>query len=323
MAGVLAAAWMFTVADRLPAELASHWNGRNEVDGYSSLWGMAAMTVAVAAGTGSVVSLLAVATRSQNLLIARIGVGFGAAFGVGLTSLMLALVAGQLDLADASQAGLSAPVMAWGLALAFVVGAGVIWLYQPGEIERTENSNVVAMNKAATSDGTALYKAGQARAARGETMTVKVSMGSTRLLVSLGVGAVTAASVFFIFPLLALLGVVVGALVWVFCQGTVVIGPDGVKVLASGFWKVKPLNWKEIGGATVEDIKALDYGGWGYRMNGGSVGFIMASGPALVMECGFHQKSVVSMPTAATAGEAVALVNAYVNAYVNAATVKN
>ena len=46
----------------------------------------------------------------------------------------------------------------------------------------------------------------------------------------------------------------------------------------------------------MEDIKALDYGGWGYRMNGGSVGFIMASGPALVMDAGFHQSYVISMP---------------------------
>jgi hypothetical protein len=61
----------------------------------------------------------------------------------------------------------------------------------------------------------------------------------------------------------------------------------------------------------VEDIRALDYGGWGYRINGGSVGFIMGDGPALVLPAGFHHRFVISMPDMETAGHAAALANAY------------
>ena len=55
----------------------------------------------------------------------------------------------------------------------------------------------------------------------------------------------------------------------------------------------------------------MDFGGWGYRINAGNVGFIMGSGPALVLEAGFAQRYVFSMPDAATAARACALVTAY------------
>lgn len=309
----LGSLWMFTVADRLPAELAIHWNAKNEVDDWTSLWGIAITTVLTTVGVGGIIAVLAVLARGQNLLLARIGAGIGVGFGVGLAALMVAIVAGHIDLVDTSQADVYGPAMAAGLGLALVLGSLVMWQYKPGEVDRTPSAEVLAVNTLATAEGSAVALAGAEQAQRGETLRVKVSMGKWAWLLSVGLGAIVAVSTYFIFPVLALLGVVVGAITWAFCQGTVVIGPDGVKVMASGFWKLMPLEWKEIRSAAVEDIKALDYGGWGYRMSGGSIGFIMSSGPALVMECGLHQKYVISMPDPQAAGEAVALVNAYVH----------
>lgn len=316
--GVVAAAWILSVAGRLPAEMASHWNSKNEVDGWISVTGAAAMAVAMGA-LGAVIAPLGVLLRASSSLTARIGVGFGLAFGVGMVALTVAMVAGQLDLADTSQAELSGPVMAGGVALAFVACVLGMLLYKPGELERSQSPDVLRMNQAATSEHNPVAQAGASRAARGETLRIKVSMGGWAWLLSLGLGAIVAVSTWFIFPALALLGVLVAVLTWVFCSGTVVIGPVELKVLAGGFWKVMPLEYREIKRATVEDIKALDYGGWGYRMTGGSVGFIIASGPAIVMEAGFHQRFVISMPNLETAGDAAALVNAYLDA----ATVKS
>lgn len=309
-----AVGWMFVLADRLPEQLAMHWNSRNEVDGWSPLWGAALTAALTTVGVGGIISAIAVLARGQNTLIARIGAGVGAGFGIGVGALMVAVVAGQIDLVDTSQAKISGPVMGAGLALAGVLGVLVMWLYRPGEMDRTQSPAVLAARDAATAGDSRVATAAKERAARGETMNIKVSMGSRAWGLSVGVGGIVALSTYFIFPVLALLGVVVGAIIWVFCQGTAVIGPEGVKVLASGFWKVMPLEWREIRAASVEDIKAMDYGGWGYRMNGGSVGFIMRTGPALILECGFHQKFVISMPDAHTAGEAAALANAYVYA---------
>ncbi|MHA7270440.1 DUF1648 domain-containing protein [Arthrobacter sp. HLT1-20] len=314
--GVLAAVWLLTVADRLPEELASHWNGRNEVDGWMSLAGTAWMAVGMGA-LGAVIASMALLLRAPSTLLARIGVGFGLAIGGVSLAMTVAVVAGQLDVVDTSQAQLSGPAMAAGVGLAFVVACVAAWLYKPGEVDRSQSPEVLAANDAATASGT--VRAALDRAARGETLRIKVSMGAWSWAFSLGLGGIVAVSSYFIFPILALIGVVVGAITWLFSSGTAVIGPDGVKVLAAGRWRLMPLQWKEIRAASVEHIKALDYGGWGYRMGGGSVGFIMASGPALVMKVGFHQSYVISMPDVETAAEAAALVNAYVLA----GTVKN
>ncbi len=316
---MLASAWMLSVAKRVPDQLAIHWNGRNEVDGWASLWNIAATNVPLSVGVGGLIVVLAVVSRGQNTLLARIGAGFGVGFGLAMSALMVAIVAGQLDQQDTSDAALSGPVLGGGLAVAFGMGALAMWLYSPGDIDRTPNPQVQAANVAATSGGSALAAAAKAKASNGYIMRIPVSMGVWSWVWALGVGGLVGVSTFFIFPVLGLLGVVVAAIVWIFCSGTVVIGPEGHKVLAGGFWKVMPLQWEEVRAASVADIKAMDYGGWGYRMNGGAVGFIMGSGPALVMEAGFHQKFIVSMPDADTAGEAAALVNAYAHS----TTVKN
>ncbi|MFQ4149122.1 DUF1648 domain-containing protein [Arthrobacter sp. LAPM80] len=311
--GILAATWMFTVAARLPGELAIHWNAKGEVDGWTSLWGIATTTVLTMVGVGGIIAVLAVVSRGQNTLIARIGAGVGVGFGIGAGALMVAVVAGQIGLADTSRAEISGPVMGAGLGLAAVLGVLPMWLYRPGEMDRTQSPAVLAANDVATAADSPLVAQAQERAARGESLRVKVSMGARAWLLCIGVGGVVALSTYFIFPVLSVLGVAVAAIIWVFCQGTAIIGADGVKVLASGLWRVMPLEWKEIHKATVEDIQALDYGGWGFRINGGSVGFIMGSGPAIVIDAGFHQTFVISMPDAQTAAEAAALVNAYVH----------
>ncbi|MFC8302570.1 DUF1648 domain-containing protein [Specibacter sp. NPDC057265] len=308
-----AAAWMLGVAGSLPQELATHWNARNEVDGWMSLSGVVWMTLAMGA-LGAVIAPLAVLMRAQSALLARVGVGVGIAFAVGLVGLSVAMVAAQVDLADSSQAQLHGGVMAAGIAAAFVAAGAAWWAYRPGDVVRAENVEVAAVKAALAAADSPVALAARRQAAGGETLRLKVSMGRRGWLLSAGVGGLVALCTWFIWPWLALSGLVLGWLAWVFTAGTAVIGPDGVKVLAGGFWKVMPLAWKEVRSASVEHIAALDMGGWGYRMNGGSVGFITASGPAVVLEAGFSQRFVISMPDAATAARAAALADAYVQA---------
>lgn len=311
--GLMAAGWILSVADRLPAELASHWNSKNEVDGWISVAGAAWLAVAMGA-LGALLAPLALLSRAQSPLFARIGVGFAVTFGAAMVTFTAATVAGQIDLLDTTQAELSGPVMAAGLAAAFALGTAVLFLYKPGVVDRSQSPQVQAANAAnemAKKDGSAAALAEQLRAEQGGTLYVRVSMGWWAAVMSVVIGGIVALSTYFIFSWLALLGLVVGGFVWVFSRGTLVIAPDGIAVLASGFWKVMPLKWQEIHTATVMDIKAMDYGGWGYRMGAGSVGFIMGNGPAVVMDVGFHQKYVVSMPDAQTARKAAALINAY------------
>lgn len=308
--GLLTAAWMFSIAGELPDPLASHW-GRDGVDGYMSLAGHAAMAVFVGGGSGALLAPMGVLTRGHSQLIGRLGVGFGLGFGVLMTGLFIAVVAGQVGLADPSQAAVAAPVMWAAAALAVLTAGAGFWLYRPGGVDRSQSPATAALAGAAADQSSAVSAAARGLAAIGETMEITVSMGRWKWLASLGTGAAVALSLVFLHPALALLGVPSAALLWVFCQGRVVIDPEGTRALAGGFWKLMPLTHKEVRAASVQDVKAMDFGGWGYRLNAGSVGFIMGSGPALVLEAGFGQRYVLSMPDAETAARACALVTAY------------
>lgn len=308
--GLLAAVWMFSVAGELPDPLASHW-GQDGVDGYMSLTGNALIAVLVGGGSGALIAAVGVLARGQSPLTARLGVGFGLGFGVLMTGLFVAVVAGQLGLADPSQAEISASVLWAAAGVAVLAAAAGAWLYRPGTYDRTQSPETSALDDAAADQGSAVSLAASELAADGQPLTVNVSMGRWKWAASLGTGAAVALSLVFLHPALALLGVPAAALLWIFCQGRVIVDQDGVRALAGGFWRLMPLTYGEIRAASVQDIRAMDFGGWGYRLNGGSVGFIMGSGPALVLEAGFAQRFVFSMPDAGTAARACALVNAY------------
>ena len=308
--GLLAAAWMLTVAGDLPDPLASHW-GQDGVDGYMSLPGHAAIAVFVGGGSGALLAALGILTRGSSPLMGRLGVGLGLGFGLLLTGLSIAVVAGQIGLADASQAEISAPVIWTAAALAVAAAVAGAWLYRPDEVDRTQSPETTALADAAAAQSSALSVAARNQAANGESMTIAVSMGPAKWPVILGIGALVAASVYFILPVLALLGLPAAALLWMFLQGRVIIAPEGVHVLAGGFFRLMPLKHAEIRSAEVRDIRAMDFGGWGYRLTAGNVGFIMGTGPALVLASGFGQSNVISMPDAETAARACALVNAY------------
>ena len=308
--GLAAAVWMATVSGDLPDRLASHW-GPDGVDGYSSLWTMAAIAVFAGGGSGAVIAGLSVLTRGYSAVLARIGVGFGIAFGVLMTGLAVAVVAGQIGLADASQAEVDGPVI-W---MSAVVGcaAGIVcgWLYRPAEADRTPSADTLSADAAAANQDSMVAADARRTAANRESMTVRISMGPGKWPLSLGTGAAVALSLVFIHPALALLGLPTAALLWIFSSGKAIIDDAGVRVLAGGFWKLMPLAHREIAAASVQDIQALDFGGWGYRISAAGTGFILHSGPALILTAGFNQKYVISMPDAETAGRACALVNAY------------
>jgi len=308
--GLLAAAWMFTVAGDLPDPLASHW-GSDGADGYLSLGGHAAVAVFLGGGSGALLAAIGILARGQSQLIGRLGVGFGLGFGVLMTGLSAAVVAGQIGLTDASQAEVSAPVIWTAAGMAVLTAAVSGWLYRPGGGDRSQSAETSALDDAAADAGSAVSAEARELAGSQQTLSITVSMGGAKWPICLGTGACVALSLVFIHPALALLGIPAAALLWVFLQGRVVVDPEGVRALAGGFWKLMPLTYREIHGASVQDVKAMDFGGWGYRVTAGSIGFIVRSGPALVLETGVGQRYVFSMPDAETAARACALVIAY------------
>lgn len=76
---------------------------------------------------------------------------------------------------------------------------------------------------------------------------------------------------------------------------TVRINHEGITYMCAPYLRSpKKLAWVDIQEITVKEISPLgDFGGWGYRMNGAGKGYVMASGPALLISTPKHKNTFV------------------------------
>jgi len=306
--GAAAAAWLAKVADQLPNPMAVQWNANGGVGTSTTLSFFALLTLLAGAVFGAVIGGLGVALRGQSPLLARAFMAAGLGGGTALVAMFVSMAAGRLGADTAATAQLSSPVMAVGLALAAVLAVLVFLFYRPGE----KDSMAVAGPQAAMEQPLphVPLEGILARAENGETLRIKVSVGRWKWPYVIGVGLIVAAACYVVVPILSLLGVICAAAVWVFCQGTVVIGPDGVKVLASGFRTVMPIAHADVSGVSANYVGVTFGGGLGYRWTGSVESFVVASGPALFIQVG-SRHFIISMPDAKTAVLAASFVSVY------------
>jgi hypothetical protein len=57
----------------------------------------------------------------------------------------------------------------------------------------------------------------------------------------------------------------------------------GLRVLVAGVLPVMDVPAAAISAASAADVRAADYGGWGYRNHGGTAAMLVSSGPAVVV----------------------------------------
>ena len=75
----------------------------------------------------------------------------------------------------------------------------------------------------------------------------------------------------------------------------------GLRVFAAGFLRVMDVPAAAIEAATPKEVRAADYGGWGYRSHGGTTALLVSSGPAVVVDRSDGRKLAVSGGSAASA----------------------
>ena len=76
---------------------------------------------------------------------------------------------------------------------------------------------------------------------------------------------------------------------------------SGLRVFAAGFVRVMDVPAAAIDSATARDVRAADYGGWGYRIHGSTTALLVSSGPAVVVDRSDGRRLAVSGGSAATA----------------------
>lgn len=308
---LLAGGWMIAVKDQLPAELATHWNGRGEVDGRDSLLGHVLTTVFFSVFVAGAIGCAAIMTRVQSIMLARIGLGFAVVLGLMVNGLSIALVVGQMGLDSAQLASLHGLTLAVSLTGSALLGLAVFCAYRPQEVIHDQSREIIAADVEANDPTSAVALSQAQRAQLDDVSQVRLQVPGIRWLIAV------------IAILLMLIGwyadqfvVIFGALTaglcyWFFFAGVFEVDGQGTRIVASKCFKVMKLEYSDIKAVHVKDVRALEYGGWGYRSEISHKGFLTGNGPAVVIDMGYYQQQVISMPDAATATRICALINAY------------
>lgn len=280
-AGVVAT---YVLAPRLPEQIATHWSGSSP-DGFmsptTSAWTMAAIVLLVGGGCSGIAAL-----AQAQLMMRRIMLLIGTAVLGLIVAAEFAMILGQLDPDDPSDARLSAGALVLGL----VVGTGVGLL----------GASMLRDHRVRT-PATEAPPANLPRGAAQLPVTDEVGMSAAGLLATALALAAPAALVCWLagawWPLGVYLPVVLLAVVLL--QFRLVVDADAIRVRNLGMSAID-YGTDEVLGAKVEHVRPFqDFGGWGLKVKGrGNYGLVTRTGPAVVITFACGHRLTVTTPKA-------------------------
>lgn len=286
--GVVAATWL-TWHDRLPAELASHWSGTGEPDGFTSTG--AALTLGLLlSGIPAAIGIIAAFIPSRRPALLRGIVGFagmvsGMGAGTWLISAGLTLQAGSAEQA----------VLGWWLAAlmaSFLFGALPYFIAPKPKFTTTMHQTRIQLG--ANESG-----------AWSKTITSKVLLCLPVVLL-----AVTAImfipaftdgelSTFWMGGGTMLLSTVIVALI---AHMQVTVDWRGLRIVSTlGRIPLKRIRLEDIAAVEVTELRPSEWGGWGYRVMPGRSALIMGAGPGLIVTTTGQKQFAVTVADPETA----------------------
>lgn len=286
-----AAAWMWSVRERLPDPLARHWTG-GQADGFSELPSVLAMWVGLPLVVAVPMALVAIVGRSPVALRRAMG-----ATSVFLLVCMAVLFADsvrmQLDLPDAAAAPAPDVGLAVGLLIGGAAAAAALLVIRP----RPEESDARVAGErpppAAPRLG-ALPELPWRAAPSGLDTAAALTCGVAAVLLVALVPLAGWPMLLLVVPLLVLGGA--------FGRYRVVIDERGLAARAFGR-DVLRVPLAEVAEAdSVEVDPFWEFGGWGLRVDvAGRVGLVTRKGPSVRIRRADDSEVVVTVDDAATA----------------------
>lgn len=270
--GALVGWLLAATGDRLPEELATHWNGAGEPDGFSSLGSFLWTTLAIGVTMWLLASVLALALGPSLRAFGNLAAWFPGAFA-GFTGALIAVtIWANLDVA-AAEAELS-PVAVNAPLLGLLVGAAT-----GGLIARSPRAEGPDRPQTMPS---------------GDVLSIDlVWRGAWWLVAAMAiVFGVVAVVTQLVLPLL-LVPLIAG-----FVHYRLTIGPAGLAVSGGLFgWPSTTIPIEQIRSAECTDVRAFrEWGGWGLRMRlDGAQGLITRSGPALQLHLDDRKRFVATI----------------------------
>ena len=282
---VLAAAFVYCAAllrSDLPEPVAIMWtdDGGTAFAPFGAYVGVGAAGVTVA---GWLVLLQAV-PLSRPVLMRRIMMGAGLFLSLFLTSALAAGLMGQTGLADARQSHVDMTVLALGSGAAVPLGVAMAMVYKadrqwsPDDDRALQAAIARELDPDLTRDSIRLWV--HARS----SVFVMIAIASL----------FPAALIAVVVPWLGILLVVLALVGAAFLFARIRADRRGLKVMLAGVVPVMDVPAEAISNANAEDVRAADYGGWGYRHHDGTAAMLVSSGPAVVVSKTDGQRLAVS-----------------------------
>lgn len=271
---VLAAAFAYCASllrPDLPEPVAVRWtdDGGAAFAPFGAYVGVGAAIIVIA---GWLVLLQAV-PLSRPVMMRRIMMGAGLFLSLFITSALAAGLIGQTGLADARQSRVDMTVLALGSGAAVSLGVAMAMVYKADRQWSPDDDR--ALQAAITREldpDLAL-----------DTVRLWVHARSSVFVMIAIASLFPAALIAVVVPWLGILLVVLALVGAAFLFARIRADRRGLKVLLAGVVPVMNVPAGAISDASAEDVKAADYGGWGYRHHGGTAAMLVSSGPAVVV----------------------------------------
>jgi hypothetical protein len=281
----LAAAFVvcaFLVRADLPEPLAVRWTEAGAAD-FAPFGAVVGTGAALIVLIGWAV-LLQAAPLSRPAVMRRIMMGAGLTVSLFVTTVLGAVLVGQLGLANARDSRVDVSVLALGSGAALALGVIMGCVFKADDRWSVDDDQ--AMREA-------LERELDPDLAR-DSVRLWVHARSS-VFVMIGVATLLPAALLTIaVPWLAALLVAAAVLGAALLVARIRVDRSGLRVFAAGFVRVMDVPAAAIDAAAPKEVKAADYGGWGYRSHGTTTALLVSSGPAVVVDRSDGRQLMVS-----------------------------
>jgi hypothetical protein len=255
----------------LPDPLAVQWNDAGGIN-FAPFAAYVGVGAAMIIAAGWLVLLQAVPV-SRPTVMRRIMMGAGLTLSLFVTTVLAAGLVGQAGEADARESHVdfivlstgSGAALALGVIMGFVFKADQQWT--PEDDRALQRALELELDPELATDSIRLWV--HARSS---------------VFVMIGIASLFPASLIAIaVPWLGALLVAAAILGAAFLFARVTADRSGLRVFVAGILRVVDVPAEAISTAAPADVRAADYGGWGYRNHGGTAAVLVSSGPAVVV----------------------------------------
>ncbi|MEV7604549.1 hypothetical protein AB0N65_03805 [Paenarthrobacter sp. NPDC089322] len=236
---------------------------------------------------------------SRPVVMRRVMMGVGLMVSLFITTVLAAGLVGQTGLDDARSSHVDPIVLAMGSGAAVSLGVVLMFAFKPDPRWTREDDAALELERLRAADP-------------------DLSRDSLRLWVHARSSVFVMIIVSALFPaaLIAVavpwLGALVAAAALVgagFLFARVRADRGGLQVFAGGIVRVLAVPAVDIDAAAPAEVKAADFGGWGWRHHDDATAMLVSSGPAVVVRKLNGRRVALSAGTAATADKLAGILN--------------